>query len=202
MGHLLKLNYALGTMECGSFLCYGTRVRPHFRFGSEIWNWSENFVLLGSEKKPNFTWFTSMRNTKNLKRKRRWNKQKLSEKLEAKRKLSEKSEKTAKTSEKSEKKRKKVEKSENIDLNFALLCFALKQKWLNRSEVKILTEKKRIKAKKLRKIAKKSEKKRKNVLEFHFKWSEAKISEKREVKLYSEIVKHMWNGSKFTLFRL
>ncbi len=31
-----------------------TRVRPHFRFGNEIWNWSENFILLGSEKK---TWF-------------------------------------------------------------------------------------------------------------------------------------------------
>ena len=30
------------------------RVRPHFRFGSEIWNWSENFVSLGSEKKA---WF-------------------------------------------------------------------------------------------------------------------------------------------------
>jgi hypothetical protein len=32
----------------------GIRVRPHFRFGSEIWNWSENFVSLGSEKKA---WF-------------------------------------------------------------------------------------------------------------------------------------------------
>ncbi len=31
-----------------------SRVRPHFRFGSEIWNWGENFVLLGSEKKA---WF-------------------------------------------------------------------------------------------------------------------------------------------------
>ena len=30
----------------------------------------------------------------------------------------------------------------------------------------------------------------------------AKISEKREVKFYSEIVKHMWNGSKFALFHL
>ncbi len=28
--------------------------RPHFRFGSEIWNWSENFVSLRSEKKA---WF-------------------------------------------------------------------------------------------------------------------------------------------------
>jgi len=32
----------------------GYRVRPHFRFGSEIWNLSENFVSLGSEKKA---WF-------------------------------------------------------------------------------------------------------------------------------------------------
>jgi hypothetical protein len=31
---------------------------------------------------------------------------------------------------------------------------------------------------------------------------EAKRSEKREVKFYSEIVKHMWNGSKFACFRL
>ncbi len=31
-----------------------SRVRPHFRFGSEIWNWSENFVSLRSEKKA---WF-------------------------------------------------------------------------------------------------------------------------------------------------
>ncbi len=30
------------------------RVHPHFRFGSEIWNWSENFASLGSEKKA---WF-------------------------------------------------------------------------------------------------------------------------------------------------
>ena len=32
-------------------LCPPRRVRPHFRFGSEIWNWSENFVSLRSEKK-------------------------------------------------------------------------------------------------------------------------------------------------------
>jgi hypothetical protein len=62
---------------------------------------------LEAKKKPDFTWFTSMRNTKNLKRKRRLIKRKLSEKIEVKRKLSEKSEK----SEKNEKKRKKVEKS-------------------------------------------------------------------------------------------
>jgi hypothetical protein len=63
----------------------------------------------------------------------------------------------------------------------------------------------------------KSEKKWKNRLEIRFalfrfeakttqvkrsEKFEAKISEKREVKFYSEIVKHMWNGSKFALFRL
>ncbi len=67
------------------------------------------------------------------------------------------------------------------------------------------------------KIAQKSEKKLKNLLEFRFalfffeakithvkpiKKFEAKISEKREVKFYSEIVKHMWNGSKIALFPL
>ncbi len=41
-----------------------SRVRPHFCFGSKIWNWSENFVSLRSQKKPDFTWFTSMQNIK------------------------------------------------------------------------------------------------------------------------------------------
>ncbi len=36
---------------------------------------------LEAKKKPDFTWFTLMRNNKNLKRKRKWNKQKLSEKI-------------------------------------------------------------------------------------------------------------------------
>ncbi len=102
------------------------------------------------------------------------------------------------------KKAKKSEKNEKIDLNFASLCFASKQKLLNWSEAKNLKRKK-------------SEKKRKNRLEFRFalfrfeakitqvkrsKKFEAKTSKKREVKFYSEIVKHMWNGSKFALFRL
>ncbi len=67
------------------------------------------------------------------------------------------------------------------------------------------------------KNSKKKWKKQKNRLEFRFalfrfeakitksKRSEkfkAKRSEKREVKFYSEIVKHMWNGSKFALLRL
>ena len=50
--------------------------------------------------------------------------------MEAKRKLSEKKWKKAKKAEKSE-------KSEKLDLNFASLCFASKQKLLNRSEAKI-----------------------------------------------------------------
>jgi hypothetical protein len=52
---------------------------------------------------------------------------------------------------------KKSEKSEKIDLNFASLCFASKQKSLNRSEAKNLKRKISKKVKK----AKKSEKKRK-----------------------------------------
>ena len=79
----------------------------------------------------------------------------------------------------------------------------------------------------MRKLAKKSEKKwkkRKNWLDFHFalfpfeaKITQVKRSEKFEAKIsenkrkeaknekwnfYTEIVKHMWNGSKFALFRL
>jgi hypothetical protein len=59
---------------------------------------------------------------------------------------------------KSEKKRKKSEKKRKkrkIDLNFASLCFASKQKLLNRSEAKNV---KRKKAKKCEKNAKKCEK--------------------------------------------
>ncbi len=60
--------------------------------------------------------------------------------------------------EKSEKKAKKRKR----DLNFASLCFASKQKLLNRSEAKNLKQKKakkkRKKCEKMRKIAKKSEK--------------------------------------------
>ncbi len=55
-------------------LNFATRVRPRFRFGSENWNWSENFVSLGSEKKHDFACFTSKRNSKNPKRKRTENK--------------------------------------------------------------------------------------------------------------------------------
>jgi hypothetical protein len=56
---------------------------------------------------------------------------------------------------------KKSDKSEKIDLNFASLCFASKQKLLNRSEVKNLKRKKAEKSKKSGKKAKKSDKKAK-----------------------------------------
>jgi hypothetical protein len=68
--------------------------------------------------------------------------------------------KKRKKSKKSDKKRNKVKKSDKIDLNFASLCFTSKQKLPKWSEAKILKRK------------------------------EAKRSEKREVKFYSEIVKH------------
>jgi hypothetical protein len=101
--------------------------------------------------------------------------------------------------------KKKRKKKQKIDLNFASLCFVSKQKLLNRSEVKNLNRKKRKKREKKRK---KYEKKRKNILEFRFalfhfeakiikvkrsEKFEAKISEKKqkkEMKFYSEIVKH------------
>ncbi len=94
---------------------------------------------------------------------------------------------------------KKSKKKEKIDLNFASLCFALKQKLLNRSEAKNLNRKKRKKAKK----SEKSEKiylnfaslclasKRKITQVKRSKNFEAKRNEKREGKFYSEIVKHM-----------
>ncbi len=63
---------------------------------------------------------------------------------------------------------KKSEKSEKIDLNFASLCFASKQKLLNRSEAKNL------KRKKSAKNEKKWEKKQKNA-----KNSEKKSEKKR-----------------------
>jgi hypothetical protein len=64
-----------------------------------------------------------------------------------------------KLSERKRKNAKKVKKSEKIDLNFASLCYASKQKLLNRSEAKNL---KRKKAKK----CKKSEKSKKIYLNF------------------------------------
>jgi hypothetical protein len=54
---------------------------------------------------------------------------------------------------------KKSEKNKKIDLNFALLCFASKQKLLNRSEAKNVNKKKAKKSKKMRKNAKNSKKK-------------------------------------------
>ncbi len=130
-------------LKCINSIIY-SRVRPHFCFGSEIWNWSENFVSLGSEKKPDFTWFTSMQNTKNLKQNRRKNKRKLSEKIEVKQKLSEKKRKKGK-------KWKKWKKQN----------FPSKQKLLNRCEAKNLKQKRRKKAKKSAKKMKKSKKAKK-----------------------------------------
>ncbi len=66
------------------------------------------------------------------------------------------------------KKWKKAKKTKKISLNFASLCFASKQKWLNGSEAKNLKRKKRKNAKKNVKNAKNSEK----------KWKKAKKSEK------------------------
>ncbi len=94
---------------------------------------------------------------------------------------------------------KKSDKSEKIDLNFASLCFASKQKLLNRSEAKNLrrkkagkSEKNGIKAGKKRKKVKKAKKKRKKAkksLEFRFalfhfeaKTTKVKRSEKFEAK--------------------
>ncbi len=59
--------------------------------------------------------------------------------------------KKAKKAKKSEKKRKKVKKKRKIDLNFASICFASKQKLLNGSEAKNLKRKNAKKAKKCEK---------------------------------------------------
>jgi hypothetical protein len=67
--------------------------------------------------------------------------------MKVKRKLSEKSEKSEKKRKKKQKRRKsekseKSDKNEKIDLNLASLCFASKQKLLNRSKAKNLKWKK------------------------------------------------------------
>ena len=72
---------------------------------------------------------------------------------------------------------KKSKKNKKIDLNFASLLFRFEAKR------KILREKKQKNAKKVRKKAKIAQVKRSEKFE-------AKRSEKREVKFYSEIVKH------------
>jgi hypothetical protein len=70
-------------------------------------------------------------------------------------------------------------------LNFASLCFASKQKLLNRSEAKNLKRKKAKKTKK-RKNSKKSEKSKKNRLEFRFELFglEAKITQVKRSKKF------------------
>jgi hypothetical protein len=111
-------------------------------------------------------------------------------------KIKQKKVKKAKKSKKKAKKSEKSEKNEKIYLNFASLCFAPKQKLLNRSEAKYLKRKKRKKCQKMRKIAKKSEKKqkkqKKTLISLRFVWlrsenysSEAKrkiLSEKKQKK--------------------
>ncbi len=62
---------------------------------------------------------------------------------------------------------KKKQKNEKIGLNFASLCFASKQKLLNRSEAKNV-KRKNEKMQKIAKKREKNEKKRKNRLEFRF----------------------------------
>ncbi len=56
------------------------RVRPRFRFWSENWNLSKNFVSLGSDKRHDFACFTSKRtqqkgtwNKRNKAKKSKWN---------------------------------------------------------------------------------------------------------------------------------
>jgi hypothetical protein len=111
-------------------------LRPHFRFRSEIWNWSKNFVSLGSEKKA---WFHMIHfNVKQQKSevKTKVKLAKIKWKNRSETKIKRKKVKIAK-------KAKKVTKNDKIDLNFALLCFASKQKLQNRSEAKNLKQKKR-----------------------------------------------------------
>ncbi len=74
------------------------------------------------------------------------------------------------------KKSEKSEKNEKIDLNFASLCFASKQKLLNRSEAKNLKRKK---------AHKKSEKKPKNAKNSEKKWEKVKKSKKIDLNFAS-----------------
>jgi hypothetical protein len=69
--------------------------------------------------------------------------------------------KKVKKAKKSKKKVKKSKKNDKIDLNFASLCFASKQKLLNRSEVKNLKRKNAIKKQKNSKNSEKNVKKAK-----------------------------------------
>jgi hypothetical protein len=129
-----------------------TKVRPHFRFGSEIWNWSENFVLLGSEKK---TWFHMIHFDAKHQKSEAKTKVKLA-KIKQKNR-SEKKMKRIKVK-KWEKKRKKAKKSEKkrkniLAFRFVLFRFEAKMTKSNRSE--------KIKAKKAKKVKKNEEKKTK-----------------------------------------
>ncbi len=86
-------------------------------------------------------------------------------------------------------------------------CFEAKITKSKRSE-KFEAKKKQKKRKKWKdeKKRKKAKKAKKKNLNFASLWSKVKNLKqkvaKKEKKFYSEIVKHMWNGSNFALFRL
>ncbi len=102
-----------------------TRVRPHFRFGSEIWNWSENFVSLGSEKKAWFHMihFDAKHQKSEAKTKVKYAKIKWKNRSETKikQKKVKKSEKKWKKAKKVKKLRKKRKKMAWISLRFVSL---------------------------------------------------------------------------------
>jgi hypothetical protein len=131
------------------FFTITTRVRPHFRFGSEIWNWSENFVSLGREKNA---WFHMIhfdvkhqKSEAKMKVKKAKIKRKNRSETKIKRKKSEKKRKKVKKSEKKWKKRKKAKKYTWISLCFVSLQSKNYQSGAKR---KILSEKKQKEAKK------------------------------------------------------
>jgi hypothetical protein len=141
----------------------GSRVRPHFRFGSEIWNWSENFVSLGSEKKTLFHMihFDAKHQKSEAKTKVKYAKIKWKNRGETK--IKRKKRRKAKKSEKSEKSG-KSEKN-RLEFRFALFRFEAKSTKLKRSK-KFKVKKSEKKRKKLKNV-KNSEKNWK-------KWKEAK----------------------------
>jgi hypothetical protein len=95
---------------------------------------------------------------------------------------------------------KKSKKSEKIDLNFASLCFASKQKSLNRSEAKNLKWKKRKKALKKAKKSKKSEKSEKNEKKWKkakkYTWIALRFVSLRSKNYQSEAKRKIWSEKK------
>jgi hypothetical protein len=147
--HLIK-GVFFNTYSCFlSSLC--ARVRPHFRFGSEIWNWSENFVSLGSEKKASFHMFhfDAKHQKSDAKTKVKWAKIKWKNWSETKIKR-----KIVKKSEKKRKKVKRAKKRKNI-LEFRYALFRFEAKITKSKRSKKFKAKKNEKSKKMQKIAKK-----------------------------------------------